>query len=618
METPKLPKVRAPWSDVERQAWAPPERLTVSECADKYRVLGPSETSRPGPWRTDRVPYLREMMDAFSAPNITKMVGVTGSQVGKTECLLTQMHWVAYSDPAPCMVVYPTVELGDSISQDRIQPMFQKSRVLASRYIERKSQRAMIRFNGGFLCISGANSAASLSSKPIKYLWMDETDKFPPFIGKEGSPISLAEERQKSFPRGKKEVLSSTPTIVDNPIWSAWSTVEMQRHYEVPCPHCGLFIRLEFPQVKWPKDLSDELKAVKQDRNLKAQVIARIKRETWYECPACRKRIHDGQKFEMLAKGRWTGSFEGVASVGFHLNSLYSPTLSFGDVAAQFLTWKDAPEDLRTFINGWLAEPWKDKVDTPDEDRIRGIEDPTYERGSVPNPHDVLALTAGVDCQESEFWWSVRAWGYDLKSWLVDYGVASELDQIEQRFTKGYWEDRLGYRHRVRLCLVDSGYRPERVYPFCSRNPDMFMPSKGSSHPMNGRTYSVTKLDASKLAVNMNLCIVDTDYWKDFISGRMSNGTYRTFSPLPHDYMVHMTSEQKVEQVDRRTGKSITTWVPKESHPANHLFDCEVYSACAAEILGLRYAVREGIERPKNAVVDEDDDDNWALKGRSW
>ena len=200
----------------------------------------------------------------------------------------------------------------------------------------------------------------------------------------------------------------------------------------------------------------------------------------------------------------------------------------------------------------------------------------------------------------------------------MDYGVASDLDQIEQRFTKGYWEDRLGYRHRVRLCLVDSGYRPERVYPFCSRNPDMFMPSKGSSHPMNGRTYSVTKLDASKLAVNMNLCIVDTDYWKDFISGRMANGTYRTFSPLPHDYMVHMTSEQKVEQVDRRTGKSITTWVPKESHPANHLFDCEVYSACAAEILGLRYAVREGIERPKNAVVDEDDDDNWALKGRSW
>ena len=223
METPKLPKVRAPWSDVERQAWAPPERLTVSECADKYRVLGPSETSRPGPWRTDRVPYLREMMDAFSAPNITKMVGVTGSQVGKTECLLTQMHWVAYSDPAPCMVVYPTVELGDSISQDRIQPMFQKSRVLASRYIERKSQRAMIRFNGGFLCISGANSAASLSSKPIKYLWMDETDKFPPFIGKEGSPISLAEERQKSFPRGKKEVLTSTPTVEGNPIWSAWS-----------------------------------------------------------------------------------------------------------------------------------------------------------------------------------------------------------------------------------------------------------------------------------------------------------------------------------------------------------------------------------------------------------
>jgi hypothetical protein len=195
--------------------------------------------------------------------------------------------------------------------------------------------------------------------------------------------------------------------------------------------------------------------------------------------------------------------------------------------------------------------------------------------------------------------------------------VASDLQQIENRFTRGYWEDGNGYKHRVRLALIDAGFKPERVYPFCSRHPQLFAPSKGASHPMNGRTYQASRIDRKDVA-NMNLILVDTDYWKDFITGRIANDSFHAFQPLPADYLVHMTSEQKVEQVDRRTGKVVTTWVPKESHPANHLWDCEVYAACAAEYLGLRYAVRDGIERPANAVADDNDDDNWALGGRRW
>lgn len=617
MERPKLLEARkANWSDIERQAWAPPEKLSVSECADKYRVLDGAQTSRPGPWRTSRTPYLKEMMDALCHKDVEEIVAVTGTQTGKTETILNQVHWVGYCDPAPCMVVYPTVELGEDVSQERLQPMFRKSGVLSTRYLDKKSKRLMLRFLGGFLCIAGSNSAASLSSKPIKYLWLDETDKYPPFVGKEGDPISLAEERQKAFPRGKKRFKTSSPSVETAPIWTSWNSVEVQRQFEVPCPHCGLRILLRFPQVKWPKELGDQLKAVKGNRSLEEQVIGQIRRRTWVECPACGKRISDEHKGDMLARGLWTGSMDGHASVGFHLNSLYSPTLTFGDVASKFLQSKDYPERLRTFINGWLAEPWKDKIETPDDESIRRIEEP-YERGRVPHATEILALTAGIDCQENEFYWVVRAWGYDLKSWLIDYGVASDLQQIENRFTRGYWEDGNGYKHRVRLALIDAGFKPERVYPFCSRHPQLFAPSKGASHPMNGRTYQASRIDRKDVA-NMNLILVDTDYWKDFITGRIANDSFHAFQPLPADYLVHMTSEQKVEQVDRRTGKVVTTWVPKESHPANHLWDCEVYAACAAEYLGLRYAVRDGIERPANAVADDNDDDNWALGGRRW
>ena len=44
----------------------PETELTVSEHADRYRVVSPESGSPfPGPWRTDRVPYLREPMDCL-------------------------------------------------------------------------------------------------------------------------------------------------------------------------------------------------------------------------------------------------------------------------------------------------------------------------------------------------------------------------------------------------------------------------------------------------------------------------------------------------------------------------------------------------------------------------
>ena len=59
-------------SHVHRRAGTmlrPPPQLTVSQWADQHRVLGTRASSEPGPWRTSRTPYLREIMDALSAVN---------------------------------------------------------------------------------------------------------------------------------------------------------------------------------------------------------------------------------------------------------------------------------------------------------------------------------------------------------------------------------------------------------------------------------------------------------------------------------------------------------------------------------------------------------------------
>ena len=49
-----------------RQGLKPDPLLTVSEWANKHRMLSSVASGEPGLWRTDRTPYLKEIMDCLS------------------------------------------------------------------------------------------------------------------------------------------------------------------------------------------------------------------------------------------------------------------------------------------------------------------------------------------------------------------------------------------------------------------------------------------------------------------------------------------------------------------------------------------------------------------------
>lgn len=89
----------------------PDPLLSVSEWADQSRILSQTASSEPGRWRTDRTPYLREIMDSLSPSHPTeKVVFMKGAQIGGTEA---GNNWVGYmidQAPGPMLVVQPTVE----------------------------------------------------------------------------------------------------------------------------------------------------------------------------------------------------------------------------------------------------------------------------------------------------------------------------------------------------------------------------------------------------------------------------------------------------------------------------------------------------------------------------
>lgn len=560
------------WISKALEILKPPERLSVSDWADKYRILDSKTSAEPGQWKTSRTPYLRGIMDAFNDPDIEEIVFCKPTQVGGTECLQNIVAYIITQDPSPCLILYPTLDLAESISKNRLQPMIELCEKTKERYNPDESKMLELQFDGMYLVLAGANSAASLASRPIRYLLMDEIDKYPTFAGKEADPRSLARERTKTFAHNKKIFNTSTPTRKKGPIWQEWENADDQREYYVPCPHCGHYQVFRFKQIKWPKTATPD----------------EARTSSYYECESCKGIINDSHKLEMLRAGEWRSIKKtGTRKTAFHLNAIYSPWLRFGDIAYEFLISKDFPELLMNFINSWLAEPWEQTEVKMDSDKVLERQS-EYDEGVVPD--GTLLLTGGVDVQKDQFYWTIRAWGTSMTSWNVAHGMADTWNDVEYIMNLPY-QDRNGKTYQVNLCAIDSGDRTDEVYDFIAKNQDWTVPVKGSSKPLLPR-YNISTIEKTdSRAYGMRLYIVDTHQYKDMIAGRLRRpngpGSWMVFKNCDREYAEQLCSEEKV--LETKGGRQVEVWRPKGSHTANHYLDAEVYAALAADLLHVRY-----------------------------
>ena len=102
----------------------PPPELTLSQWADRYRVLSAESSAEPGRWHTDKAPYQREIMDAIGDPHIRKVVIMSAAQIGKTDAfILNPLGYYMDYAPAPILVMQPTLDMGQTFSKDRLAPM---------------------------------------------------------------------------------------------------------------------------------------------------------------------------------------------------------------------------------------------------------------------------------------------------------------------------------------------------------------------------------------------------------------------------------------------------------------------------------------------------------------
>ena len=601
-----------PWIHKAVQVLRPVERVTVSKWAEANRVL-PDSNSIPGPWRNSVTPYLVEIMDAFSDEMVEEIIFVKPTQVGGTSAMENMLASAIAQDPAPAMCVYPSDDLAERTVESKLDPMIKSCKVLAAKYRINDSKKLALKFTDMVVYLTGANSPADLASKNIRYLFMDEVDKFPGASKKEADPVSLAKERTKTF-FNRKIFMASTPTLKTGHIWKAKEAADVEKHYFVPCPHCGAFIELKFAQIKWP---SKEDVPENADR---AEMAT-------YVCQECGCVITDQDKGKMLAAGRWKPvrqKTQHPKSVAFWMNTLYSPFTRFSDIAREFMRSKDDPELLHNFANSWLAEPWEDtKLKTNAEMVMeRQTETPEW---TLP-PWTKL-VTGGIDVQENCLYWTIRAWGDYMTSQNISHGQALSMGEVERIMNTELTMPN-GEKVMVNLALMDSGDQTEDVYEFCALNSDWALPCKGTTTMLSHYRLSTVNKAGSR-ANGMTLVLVDGGKYKDQIAARMrkENGTgaWMVYQGCDLDYAEQVTAEHKI--TERSGGKEVQRWVLKTSHADNHYLDCEVYAAAAADVLGVRNLylqnrVEENAQEVKKRADPKPDtrpqEENWIKDNDNW
>ncbi len=567
----------------------PPARQTVSEWADANRVLVSESSAEPGAWRTDRAPYQREIMDAFTQPGVWQIVIMASAQVGKSEIELNMMGCAIDNDPGPMLYIQPTDKVAEDYSKRRIAPMINACPTLRQKVFKARSRDAMNTitmktFPGGSLAIIGANSPADLSSKPVRYIFMDETDRFPASAGTEGDPQELAERRTETFRHNRKIVKTSTPTIKGASKIETDYMNGTQEEWHTECPHCHTYSYIRFADIHFEKE---DFTNQNGDEDYTVKVV------TW-RCPVCKRDIGEYECKRLPAK--WVSKNPKALDNGirsFRLNAFMSPWSDWKDIVWKFLKAHKDPTKLQTFYNTILGEVWEIHINSD-------LDEMLYKRREhypAEVPPGVLLLTMGMDTQDNRLEYEVVGWDRNGQSWGISRGVIpgrpdapgvwQEVDALLDR----EWKSTNGIKFRILATFIDSGgHFTTTIYKQCARRASKkIWPIKGE--PGEGkpecRPMKRGQGDGAKfmLGVDAGKACIMTDAAIEEPGPNYMHFPIDYRAGYDMEYFKGLISERL--EIHRRNGKGVAVW--EQFYERNEPLDCRNYARAAYRYFHWRF-----------------------------
>tara|TARA_R100000655_G_scaffold22079_1_gene44891 strand:+ start:1962 stop:3608 length:1647 start_codon:yes stop_codon:yes gene_type:complete len=548
------------------------------------------------------------MMDAFSDPQYSEIVIMSGSQIGKTEIINNIIGYYIEHNPLPILCLQPTLSMAQTWSKDRLALMLRDTPSLRNKVGDARSRDSgnttlHKTFAGGNVTVCGANSPASLASRSIAILLADEVDRYPTSAGAEGDPINLAKRRTATYWQ-KKILLTSTPTIKGaSRIESAFEGSD-QRYYHINCWKCGTPQVLEWSQVRWEKNKPETAK---------------------YHCVECDEAWSDIQRKQAIKSGEWiaTKQFTGVA--GFHLSGLYSPWMDIAEIANIFIESKrTGAEALRVFINTILGQTWE-------EEEGEGIEVNSIMArakpfsGQIPDS-SIGVLCASADVQADRIEILVNGYSHNA-IWIVGfqifYGAPTSEDiwlKVEE-YLRTTWAHPSGQDLRITRSFIDSGYETGAVYNFCRKLEAIGVSAiKGVGGTNRAEVGRPTKNNSARC----NVFPLGVNTLKTQIMARLKveddqEPGYIHFPDfLDEEFFLQLTSERLV----KKYSKGIPRMEFKKMRPRNEALDLMTYNLGAFRSLNANMPLiqkkLEDIRKVKEPKTRPPRNKNWATNWKGF
>ena len=550
--------------EILRDLWIPREKPSALEWAERNIILDRRFSPRPGRYDVTYTPYLAQPHEWFSSPKVRQITLCKAAQLGGTTWLANCIMYAICEDPGPVLYVTSTQDNAKSWSERELLPRLKACDPIRPLLPTDSDEfrKVEMHFTTCTVKLVGSNSEGNLASRPIRYLFCDEVDKWPDQSAREAPSLDLAKARTNFYRSTSKMVLTSTPTVESGAIWKEF-LLGSQHKFHIDCPHCGAAQPLVFEQIKWPAGLKDLLGAWDLDG---------VAREAWYECEKCAGHWEQALQHDLVRAGHWEATHPKAPAdhVSAHISSLYSPQFCWGDIAKIFLQKKNNAGGLHDFYNNILGLPFHESAAEVEEEHLAPHR-LDYQLGQCPCEKPA-AILLGADVQQAFTNYVVRAFSSTGESWLLDYGRFAGLEDLVA------WAVAARYGEmKISGGLVDSGYATETVYRGCQeagRRGLRLLPSKGSGERFLVKPVRLTDMSIGARTFKNSLVMYsDADFKRTLYLDIIRDQKEKWWIPAGAgtDYIAELLREKMVTLQNTR-GYDQVVW---KRFGANHYADAE-------------------------------------------
>lgn len=536
--------------------------IKPSEWAEKYRVMGSNESQYEGPFRYNRTPYCREIVDCISPDHPARVISVMkGAQIGfSTGVIEPAIGYTIAENPGNILFLTGHTELAEE-AVEKIDTMIDscgirhliKPTALRKRASKTGDTNLKKQFAGGSLVAGGASNHKLLRQRSIRICFIDDFDAAKSSTKDSGSTRKMIQQRLAAYYSKMKLFYISTPELKASSNIEPVYLLGDQRKFHIPCPCCGSLINLEWSV---PSKLNEKEMAGITWKVDPGNIL--VPGSVGYICQDCGGFFTDANKLDLLQSGKWIPTVVPVQpdNYSYHLSALYAPPGMFDweYYVREYLEChppgRNRNEQLyQTFVNLCLGQTFEPTGESPKANELqKNIRN--YEIMSIPQKlaykdgnGEIVLLTCASDLNGTEddarLDYEIVAWTesgasysichgsigtfiprensmkikVDRERWSYDYSKPNNVWKEFNRIIGGDFFTDTDKPRRMKILYtgVDTGHYTNHAYTFIDKTPFNVIGLKGKNvdkfirDGIDLRTFSAAKERAKLFLVEVNL-----------------------------------------------------------------------------------------------------------------